>query len=441
MMKQELYDLATWGIATAKSAGAAACRIGISGARTVEISYRERKPENIKEASTKSLSLEIFVNGRYSSMSTSDLRKDALSEFISRAVAQTKLLAEDPFRSLPDPKYYQGRQDIELELVDPGYQTWSPDSRHTFVKAIENACLAKGGDRVISVEASITDGYSESLAMASNGFDGYSESTYLTGVAQMTAKDQGDRRPADYAAAVALHRADLVKPEQIGEEAARRTLALFGQKKIKTETLPIIVENRIAARIGNGFLSAMFGRAVQQKQSFLADKKGQRIASDVLTVIDDPFVKRGLGSTTFDGDGFAAQKRTMIDAGALKEFYVDWYYSRKLGWEPTTGNTTNLVVPPGKRSVAEIMKDLGRGILITGFIGGNSNSTTGDMSIGIVGQLFEGGVPVQAVSEMNIADNHLKLWQRLVEVANDPYPYSTARIPSLVFRDVVVSGI
>ncbi len=440
-MKQELYDLATWGIATAKAAGAAASRIGISSARTVEISYRERKPENIKEASTKSLSLEIYIDGRYSSMSTSDLRKEALKEFIGRAVAQTKLLAEDPHRSLPDPKYYQGRQNVDLEMVDPEYKSWSPESRHTFVKAIEDACLAKGGEKVISVEASTTDGYSESLLVASNGFDGYSESTYFTGVAQMTAKDEGDRRPADYGAAAALHRKDLVKPEQIGDEAARRTLALFGQKKIKTETLPIIIENRVASRVGSGFLGAMFGRAIQQKQSFLADKKGQKIASEVLTVIDNPLVQRGLGSTTYDGDGFAAQKRTMIDAGVLKEFYIDWYYSRKLGWEPTTGSTTNLIVPPGKRSVAEIMKDLGRGILITGFIGGNSNSTTGDLSIGIVGQLFEGGAPVQAVSEMNMADNHLKLWTRLIEVGNDPYSFSAARMPSLVFRDVVVSGI
>jgi PmbA protein len=440
-MKQELYDLASWGIQTAKAAGAAASRIGISGARTVQISYRERKPENIKEASTKSLSLEIFVNGRYSTMSTSDLRKEALKEFIGRAVAQTRLLAEDPFRSLPDPKYYGGRQNPDLDLVDPEYKTWNPESRHTFVKAIEESCLAKGGDKVISVTANTTDGYSESVVVTSNGFDGYVEGTYFVGSAQMTAQDEGDRRPADSASAVALYRKDLMKPEEIGNEAARRTLALFGGKKIKTETLPIIVENRVVSSIGSGLLNAMSGRAIQQKQSFLADRKGQKVASEVLTLIDDPLVRRGLGSFPFDDDGFAAQKRIMIEAGVLKEFYIDWYYSRKLGYEPTTGSSSNLIIPPGKRSVAEIMKDLGRGILITGFIGGNSNSTTGDMSIGIVGQLFEKGSPVQAVSEMNMADNHLKLWTRLIEAANDPYPYSSAMLPSLVFRDVVVSGI
>jgi PmbA protein len=142
----------------------------------------------------------------------------------------------------------------------------------------------------------------------------------------------------------------------------------------------------------------------------------------------------------FDGDGFASRRRTLFEAGVLQEYLVDWYYSRKLGWEPTTGGSSNMFIPPGQRSVADIMKDLGRGILITGFLGGNSNSTTGDFSVGISGQLFDGGQPVQAVAEMNIADNHLSFWQKLAEVANDPWIYSSWRMPSMVFRDVVVAG-
>jgi PmbA protein len=87
------------------------------------------------------------------------------------------------------------------------------------------------------------------------------------------------------------------------------------------------------------------------------------------------------------------------------------------------------------------MKDLGRGIFITGFLGGNSNSTTGDFSVGIIGTLFENGEMVQPVAEMNIADNHLKFWNKLSEVGNDPYKYSSWRMPSLVFTDVVVAGV
>ena len=131
----------------------------------------------------------------------------------------------------------------------------------------------------------------------------------------------------------------------------------------------------------------------------------------------------------------------MVEKGVLNEYFIDWYRSQKLGVEPTTGGASNLVLPPGERSLAEIMKDLGRGILINGFIGGNSNSNTGDFSIGITGKLFDKGEFTRNLAEMNIAGNHLEFWNKLIEAANDPWTYSNIRMPSLVFKDIVVSGI
>jgi PmbA protein len=148
-----------------------------------------------------------------------------------------------------------------------------------------------------------------------------------------------------------------------------------------------------------------------------------------------------MGSRLYDGDGLKAKKRTIFEAGVLKEYYIDWYYSRKLNCEPTTGSMTNLIVPPGTKSIPELMKDLKRGVFITGFLGGNSNTTTGDFSVGIIGQLFDNGEHVQAISEMNIAGNHLTFWKQLVELGNDPNPYSSLMCPSLVIDDVMVSGL
>lgn len=440
-MSKDMKNLAEWAIETAKSLGADDCGVSINENRTVEISYREQKPENIKEASTRNLGVNLYVDGRYSSQSTSDLRKDALKEFLGGAIGTTKWLAEDPHRTLPDPKYYKGRVEKDLGLFDPEYPRFSPEERHKLVKAVEKACLKRGGEKTISVTAEVQDIHNRSFKMTSNGFEGHSEATVYVAGAQMTAQDEGDRRPNGYHYVVTMAKEDLPSPEKIGAEAARRTLSLLGAKKLKTEKLPIIIENQNVSRMFSGFMAAMFGRNIQQKQSFLADKKGKKIGSPILTLVDDPFIKRGMGSRLFDGDGFAAKKRTMIDAGVLKEFYIDWYYSRKLDVEPTTGSPSNLVVPPGKRSVEEIMKDLGRGILITGFIGGNSNPTTGDASIGITGHLFDEGEVVHPVSEMNIADNHLNFWNKLVEAADDPWIYSSLRFPSLVFEDIVVAGI
>ena len=440
-MYKEMHDLAAWAIETATSAGADASRVGMNKTRQVEISYRDHKPENITEASSRNLSIQIYTNNRYSSQNTSDLRKEALVDFIRNAVASTKLLAEDPFRSLPNPKHFEGRKKMDLGVFDHSYHGLTPEDRHTVAKTVEDAVYDEGKDKIVTVITSCQDYMGESLDMTSNGFEGYETFTYFVAGARVTAQDVGDRRPAGYNYIGCVNRGLMPPPEDIGRVAARRTLDLLGGKKIKTETLPIIIENRNVPRVLGGFIRAMAGRNIQQKQSFLADQKGKKVGSDVFTIIDDPFIKGAQGSQLFDNDGFAAKKRTMIDKGVIKDFYVDWYYSRKLGWEPTTGGTSNLVIPPGKRSVEEIMKDLGRGILITGFIGGNSNSTTGDTSVGIQGTLFDGGKLVQPVTEMNIADNHLKFWHKLVETANDPWIYSSFRTPSLVFTDVVVSGI
>ena len=440
-MNKDMKNLCEFVLKTAKDAGADDCRVAFNKSRFVEVQYREHKAETVKEATTQGLGVDIYVNGRYSSQATSDLRNDALKSFVINVIETAKLLEEDPYRSLPDPKYYEGRKDIDLSILDKEYEKSTPEHRHKMAQELEESCLEAGGEKVISVTSQVYDEFTEEIILTSNGFSGELQSTVCYKFAEMTAQDEGDRRPNGYHYAVGRAMKDLPSCKKIGEEAAARTLSLFGGKKLKTETLPIIIENRNVGRVLDGFVQAMNGWALQQKRSFLLNKKGEKLGSNIFNLIDDPFVMGGLGSRLYDGDGFAAQKRVMVENGVLNEYYIDWYRSRKLGVEPTTGGTSNLIIPAGNRSVAEIMKDLGRGILINGFIGGNSNSNTGDFSIGITGTLFESGQFTQAVAEMNIADNHMEFWKKLAEVANDPWTYSSWHMPSLVFTDVVVAGV
>lgn len=439
--QQELRELAGWVIDQAKKAGAGECKVSISRRRFVEINYRDRKPEVIKEASTQGLSLDVYLNNRFASQSTPDFRQSTLSGFITDLIETAKIMEEDPYRTLPDPKYYAGKAATDLQLADPEMKLITPEKRHEMAKAVEDACLAAGGNKVISVEAGEYDESYEEYIQTSNGFEGTLQTTECWTGASMTAQDEGDRRPAGSNWVGCRHRADLPSLTEVGSMAAKRTLDLMGGKKIPTETVPVIIENRGTARLLNGLFSPMSAGSIQQKRSFLADKKGQSIGSKLLTIREDPFIPRGLGSRYYDDDGFAVKKRDLILEGKVNEFMVDWYYSRKLGWEPNSGSITNLLIPPGTRSVDEIISDLGRCILITGFIGGNSNSTTGDFSVGVIGKLYDKGQFVQNIAEMNIADNHLKFWNKLVEVGNDPWIYSQARFPSLVFENVVVAGI
>ena len=440
-MSKEMIDICESVLKTARRAGAADCRVAFNKSRFVEVGYREHKPELVSEASTQNIGIQVFVDGCFSSRSTSDLRKDALKSFVSDTVESARLLEKDPFRSLPDPRYYSGRTGTDLKIADPKFNTITPEQRHAIAKDLETACLKAGGDRVISVSTTVYDVVNEEAVLTGNGFSGEQKSTLCYAVGEMTARDEGDRKPNGYDYAVGRSYNDLPSCSELGKKTASRTMDLMGCKKIPTETLPVIIENRNVSNVLNQFTSAMSGGALQQKQSFLLDKKGKKIGSDIFTLVDDPHIIGGLGSRVYDGDGFATKKMVMIEKGVLNEYFIDWYRSRKLGVEPTTGGPSNLVLPPGKRSLEEIMKDLGRGILINGFIGGNSNSNTGDFSMGITGKLFDNGEFTQNVAEMNIADNHLEFWNKLVEAANDPWTYSNIYTPSLVFKDIVVSGI
>jgi PmbA protein len=204
--------------------------------------------------------------------------------------------------------------------------------------------------------------------------------------------------------------------------------------------MPLLIENRAAGRLLNHFLAPLSAAALQQQRSCFADKLGQSIASSVLTLVDDPFIIQGFGSRHFDGEGLSAKLLPIIDKGVLRSYFVDTYYGRKLGMDPTTASPSNLCFADGKGDLESLCQGIDRGVLVTGFIGGNSSSTTGDFSLGVRGFLIEKGKRSRAITEMNITDNLQTFLPKLVAVGADAYPYSSLRTPSLRFDDVQFSG-
>jgi PmbA protein len=193
-MGQEMLDVCTQVLALAKKAGASEAKAALTRRRTIEIAYRQRKPEKIKESTTQNLSVEVYADGRYSAQDTSDLRPKALADFVTNAVATTRLIAEDPYRSLPEPRRYEGRSDADLRILDPSFGGVTPDERHRLVQAVEDAALTAGGGKVISVTASGNDLLYEMAAATSNGFSGEVRATEFSLGGQMTLQDAGDRR-------------------------------------------------------------------------------------------------------------------------------------------------------------------------------------------------------------------------------------------------------
>jgi PmbA protein len=440
MNNKERLALAEWVIKQAQKNGADQATASIYNNRSVEISHRDKKLEKLQESTQNGLSLNIYANQRYSGHSTCDLRKESLEKFIEEAVASTKYLTEDEFRKLPDPKYYPTKFDIDLKLTDGSYDKVESSERIKIAAEIEDAAKSVS-DKIISVTAGYSDSTGESVLMHSNGFSGESGGTYFSAGADVSVKDDEGGRPEDWYWATTRYYKELPSFEMIGKQASNRALQKIGQKKIESGKYIMLVENRAAGRLISTFYGAMTARSIQQKSSWLDGMLEKKIASDKLTVIDDPFLEKGFSSRIFDGEGIAAKKRIIIDKGVLKYYYVDNYYGKKIGMEPTSGSPSNIVFEYGSKSLDEMRNEIKKGILVNGFIGGNSNSTTGDFSFGIVGLLIENGEIVKPINEMNISGNSKEFWNQLVAMGNDPYLYSSMKIPSILMEDVNFSGL
>lgn len=440
MKTKDRLDLAHWVADTARASGASDAAVNISNSRDVEIEFRDGQLDKVKESTQNSLGLNLYVDGKYSGHSTNDLRRESLGKFVRDAVDMTKYLTEDPFRRLPDPKYYEGLKEVDLDLIDGSYDNIKADQRVQMARELQEMTSTKS-DKIISTTAGYYDNENESIKVHTNDFEGVRQTTSFSYGVEVTIDDGNGGRPADWNYATTRYLKDMPDAESMASVVIERALAKVGQTKVESGVYDMIVSARAAGNPIYSLYSPMTGRAIQQKNSFLDGKIGEKIASDKLTVIDDPFIPRGMGSRHYDGEGMVVKKRKLIDKGVLKEFLIDCYYGNKLGMEPTGGSVSNFVFEYGDKSLEELIKQVKKGILVNSFIGGNSNGTTGDYSWGLQGMLIEDGKIVKPINEMNISGNLVELWSNLVEMGNDPYVYSSFRRPSLYFKDVQFSGI
>jgi PmbA protein len=442
-MSQELLNKAHEIIRMARRAGAQDARASVYRNQDSSVEWRDGQLDRLAQSTSMGASLNLFVDGRFSGHSTSDLRPEALEAFITEAVAMTRPLAEDPHRRLPDPARYADRHPGDLQLYDGrgAAEVTAADRRHA-ARALEEAIRANPqASKIISVSTSCSDSIGETAMVNSNGMEGSAQGTSFAYFAEVVVRDEGDRKPTGDWYAVTLFRDKLEPVERIAKMALQRALDGIGEKPIETGRYPFVIENRQVGRAMGGFLAAFLGGNIQQQQSFLAGKIGEQITSPQLTLIDDPHIPGGFGSQTYDNEGMSTRRLPLIEKGVLRNFFLDTYYASKLGMKPTTAYQSNLVFDPGQRDLEGLLQAMGKGILVTGFMGGNSNSTTGDFSIGIRGHWIENGRRVRPISEMNLSGNHLEAWKHLVEVGNDPWPYSTNRGPSLRFDELQFSGV
>jgi PmbA protein len=418
----------------------------------LSVRVRLGETELVEEAGHRSVGMRVIKGRRVALTSTSDLSPDGLERFVADAVELLELSQEDPFAGPADPAEIAQAPLPDLDLFDPAMGDL--DAAY----AIERACAAEKAARDLDPRITNSDGATVSRTagsvglVLSSGFRGGYEASYASISVVVLADDAGDkkRRGHHYGAERFLEK--LGDPREIGREAARRTLRKIGARKVETCQAPVVFDPEAARSIIGTFAGCAMGGAVWRKSTYLTSREGTRVASDLLTIVDDPTIPRAPGSRPFDGEGVRVRKNLVVDRGILRTFLCDSYSARKLG-RATTGSaargsggsvgacTSNFVCQPGNVSGDEIVARTERGLYVTEMMGFGFNAVTGDFSRGASGMWIENGRLAYPVSEVTISLNIDEMLKRIDLVGNDLDWRGSTVAPTLRVSSMTIAGV
>ena len=418
-------------VSMARAAGADVAECSVREGDHLSVKVRMGAPELVEEAGSRAVGLRVMLGQQVAVTYTSDLTDAGLQRFVEDALELAKLSQPDPFAGPPDPSLLSSRADhADLDLFDPEMRALDAAEALRRAKAGEAAAFAVDPRITNSEGGSFTRAAGASALVTSGGFRGGGEGTYASIVVSPIAEDEGGKKRSGHHWAARRKLAGLEDAGDVGREAARRTLARLGARKVETQEVAVIFDQD-AARAMLGLLAgAVNGSAVWRKSSYLADREGTRVASEHVTVIDDPLLVGGPGSRPFDGEGLLSRRNVVVENGILRTFLLDTYSARKLGKQSTASasrgssggvgpGSTNFILQPGPLSADALLRATPRALYVTDMMGFGFNAVTGDFSRGASGFWVEHGEKVFPVSEVTISLNVDQIFQRNDAVAND----------------------
>ena len=429
----------------ARAAGADAADGIVVGGHGHSVSVRMGEVEAIERSEDQDIGLRVFVDGRNASISTSRLDENSIATLAERAVAMAKLAPEDPYAMLASSELLA--KDIpELDM----YDATAPSADELKAAALKAEDAARAVPGITNTEGGSASHGSAAMMMAtSNGFSGsYQRSSF--GISTMVLSEKNGVMERDYDYTAAVYHSDLEDPEVIGRRAGERTMERLGAIRPPTGSYPVIYDARVSRSIASHIASAINGSAIARGTSFLKDKMGQAIAASGITLVDDPLRPRGMGSSPFDGEGLARQKRVMVDKGVLQGWFLDLASAKQLGLAPT-GNagrgvgsppspgTSNWIMEPGDISRDDLIAGIEEGFLVTEMIGSSVSLVTGDYSRGASGFWIKDGQISHPVTEATIAGNLNDMLMQIT-LADDLDLTKSTAAPTLRIDGMTVAG-
>ena len=413
-------------------------RVTFSKSTASSFSFQKNVLDRLEGNNENRIYLEIFVNKGFGSFSSNRIHIGELEKFASDSILAVKLLEEDPFRQLPDSnRYYKSNENLDL-FDSKIYELTTSQKFEILHKSLREIDL--DAPQIVTAEVSYDDSLNSVYMIDSNGFENEKQTTTFSLGAGITLSTDTDARieASDYEL---YCKWDKLTKTGLLQRAYNKALQKVGQKKIVSGVFNMITDNKSTNKFIHPILSAISGGSIDQKRSFLENRKGEKIFSDKFSLYDRPLQAEKLGSRLYDGEGVATENRTIIENGVLQNYYISTYYAKKLSLEPTIASPTGICLQMGSKNIDQIIASCESAIYVTGYNGGNSNPTTGDFSFGVEGFLIENGKISQAISEMNITGNFIDLWNNILEIGNDPRQNTSNQIPSMLFANVKFSGL
>ncbi len=434
----EFQELAEFVLQAAKARGATAAEVGIDKGTGLSVEVRLGEVEKLQYHRDQGASLTVYFGQKKGFASSGDFSRKALEESLDAACRIARYTAEDPFSGLADPELMAtDQQDMDL------YHPWLITADEAITLALEAESVARAHDpRIVNSEGAGVDSYAGLGVYAnSNGFSGVNSSTRHT-LSCAVVGQEGDSMQRDYWYTTSCIPDELKGAQEVGLEAARRTVRRLNGRGLSTREVPVLYVPELARGLISHLTSALGGTSQYRKASFLLDSVGQRVFPEFVQLQEAPHILRAPGSRAYDGEGVATQQRDIISDGKVQGYFLSSYSARKLGLQTTAnaGGISNLFLADTGVSFEDMLKNMGTGLMVTELIGSGINMITGDYSRGAAGFWVENGEIQYPVEEITIAGNLKDMFMGIEAIGTDVDLRSSFRTGSILVNKMTVAG-
>jgi PmbA protein len=424
----------------AKSAGASQAEASLAGGSGISLSVRKGTVETIEHQDDQNLSVTVYLGKQKGSASTTDLSVGSLQEAVNAAIHIAQFTLPDACAGLPDPQNLAKTwPDVDL------YRPWDISVEAAIALAQHTESEALGMDSRISNSEGASFNTYRGLNVCGSS-EGFMAATYATNhglsLSLIAANKNGDMQ-RDFSFTEARDYQDLWAPERVAQDTVARTVRRLGAKPVKTQNVPVIFEAPIAGALLANYLRAVSGGSLYRRSSFLLDSLGKQVFPSWLSLYDNPFIPKALGSAPFDAEGVAIKAQYLVEAGKVNTYLLSSYTGRKLGMNTTghAGGVYNVDVShDSSLTFAELIKKMHRGLIITEVMGQGVNLVTGDYSRGASGLWVESGEIQYYVEEITIAGNLKDMFAGIIAIGNDTDYRGKIRSGSILIDKMMLAG-